>query len=47
MVRSSEGSYTLAGISSMEMICGSDDNIGVFTNIRTVNDWLVKNMILY
>ena len=46
VVRSSSGSYTLAGIMSMGMICGSGGSLGVFTNITTVNDWLVDNMIV-
>ena len=44
VVRSSDGSYSLAGIYSLGMISSSHDNIGIFTNITAVSEWLAKNM---
>ena len=46
MVRGPDGSFMLAGISSVGMVCGSGDNMGIFTNITAVNDWLVDTMIV-
>ena len=45
VVRSSDGSYFLAGIFSVGMICSNSDNIGVFTNISVVRDWLTDAML--
>ena len=45
VVRSPNGSYSLAGILSVGMICSHTDNVGVFTNISAVHDWLADTMI--
>ena len=45
VVRSPDGSYSLAGIFSVGMICSSSENIGVFTNISVVRNWLADSII--
>ena len=45
VVRSPDGSYSLAGIPAVGMLCSNRDKIAVFTNITAVNDWLVSNMV--
>ena len=45
VVRSPDSSYSLAGIFSVGMICGSSEGIGVFTNISVIRDWVADTMI--
>ena len=45
VVRNTDGSYSLAGIFSVGMICSSRDTVGIFTNITAVGDWLAETMI--
>lgn len=45
VVRNPEGSYSLAGILGPGITCDSSGNVGIFTKIPAVNDWLVENMI--
>ena len=40
VVRSPDGSYTIAGIFSAAMKCSSHDNVGVFISVTAVHNWL-------
>ena len=44
VVRSPEGSYSLAGIFEMGIIHGRHGDSGMFTNITAVSDWLADVM---
>lgn len=45
VVRGPDGSYTLAGIFSSGMRCSNRDDVGIFTNITAVHDWLADTMV--
>ena len=44
LVRRPDGSYALAGILSRGVFYDSVSNLGIFTKISAVNDWLVHTM---
>ena len=46
VVRSPDGSYSLAGIASKGMGCDSHDDVAIFTNIAAVYDWLTDYVIV-
>ena len=46
VIRSPDGSYSLAGVLSMGMGREIYDDIGVFTNIAAVRDWMADYMII-
>lgn len=46
VVRSPDGSYSLAGVFSAAMRCTSDHNFGFFISVAAVRDWLADYMVL-
>lgn len=46
VVRSSEGSYSLAGIHSQRITRDRSNRIGIYTNITALHDWLANYLVI-